>query len=210
MKYVSNVDKSDLINRTAKELKTVKELAPPEWSNFVRTGNNKERPPVDTDWWYTRAASIMLKAANLGPIGVSKLRTKYGGKKRRGHKPAEFRKASGNIIRKIMQQLEKAEYLKQTEKGVHKGRILAPKGQSLLNTVAKKMSAKKGKSNVKPKSTEKPAGAAKTDAPKASTAPAKGSAKPDKSAGASRTTKADGSAKAGRAAKAAEPVGKQS
>jgi len=85
MKWVSIVNKSDLITRTAKELKKAKDIAPTEWSSFVRTGNNKERPPVDADWWYTRAASIMLKTADIGPIGVSKLRTKYSGKKRKGH-----------------------------------------------------------------------------------------------------------------------------
>ena len=85
MKWVNQVNKTELIEKAAKELKKVKEVSPPEWSMFVRTGADKERPPADVDWWYMRAASMMLKTAHLGPVGVSKLRTKYSGKKRRGH-----------------------------------------------------------------------------------------------------------------------------
>jgi len=148
MKWITAVDKSDLINKSADQLMKIKEMTPPEWANFVRTGAQKQRAPIDKNWWYKRAASILLKATDKGPIGVSKLRTEYGGKKRRGHKPAEFRKSSGNIIRKIMQQLEKSELLKQVEVGVHKGRVVTPKGMSLLNTVAKAMAPKKAKAPV--------------------------------------------------------------
>jgi len=151
MKWMIQANKSDLINKSADELMKVKELSPPEWATYVRTGANKERAPVDKNWWYKRAASLLLKAADKGPIGVSKLRTEYGGKKRRGHKPAEFRRASGNILRKIMQQLEKAEMLKQVVKGVHKGRIVTPKGMSFLNTVAKTLAKKKPVPKAAPK-----------------------------------------------------------
>jgi len=159
MKHMSSVDKSELIKKSAVELKKVKELEAPEWSIFVRTGANKERPPVEKDWWYTRAASLMIKTAEKGPIGVSKLRTEYGGKKRRGHKPAEFRRASGNILRKLMQQLEKAGLMKQHEIGVHKGRVLTPQGQSFINRVAADISK-----NAGPKPTRPAAGKPKAQA----------------------------------------------
>ena len=80
-----------------------------------------------------RAAAVLRSVALLGPIGVSKLRTKYGGRKRRGHKPSRFRRGSGSVLRKVLQQLEKAELIKFVEKGVHKGRVVAPKGASLLD-----------------------------------------------------------------------------
>jgi len=188
MKWTIQVDKSELINSSAAELMKVKELAPPEWSMFVRTGNHKERPPVSENWWYVRAASIMLKTAHVGPIGVSKLRTKYGGKKRRGHKPAEFRRASGNIIRKILQQLETAGLMKQQEKSIHKGRILTPAGFSLLNKVAKGMAKAKKPVKAAPKpdtkkasiktETDKPAKEAK--APEEKKVPTKTQTKPVK------------------------------
>jgi small subunit ribosomal protein S19e len=154
MKYMESVDKTELVNKSATELKKIKEINPPEWSSFVRTGADKERPPVSKDWWYIRAASIMVKTARLGPVGVAKLRTQYGGKKRRGHKPAEFRKSSGSIVRKIMQQLEKAGLLRQHEKGIHKGRVLTPQGTSFLNKIAKGMSK-----DARPKRAAKTAGA---------------------------------------------------
>src|SRR3989338_980408 len=100
----------------------------PEWSVFVKTGVNKERPPVDHDWFYKRAASVLVTVYKRGPVGVSKLRVKYGSRKRRGHQPAEFRLASGKIIRNIIQQLEKSDLVKNKKEGVHKGRVITAKG----------------------------------------------------------------------------------
>ena len=74
--------------------------------------------------------------AKLGPVGVSKLTVKYGGKPNRGHKPGRFRRGSGSIARKILQQLEKAELVRQTSKGVHKGRVITKKAAEMLNSAA--------------------------------------------------------------------------
>lgn len=138
MTNIFDANSAKLIQETAEELKKLKEMQPPEWAKFVKTGPGKERTPSEKDWWYTRAASVLRTIFKKGPIGVSKLRTKYGNKKNRGVKPEKFTKASGNILRKILQQLEKAGLAKQTEKGVHKGRITTPKGISLLSKAAKK------------------------------------------------------------------------
>jgi len=83
-----------------------------------------------------KGASILRKILIKGPIGVSKLRIFYGNRKNMGMAPEHFVIAGGNIIRKLLQQLEKAGLAKQTEKGVHKGRILTPKGISLLDKTA--------------------------------------------------------------------------
>ncbi|MEK6939747.1 MAG: 40S ribosomal protein S19, partial [Nanoarchaeota archaeon] len=48
-------------------------------------------------------------------------------------------------IRKILQQLEKSGLVKQTEKGVHKGRILTPKGTSFLDKIAVQLSKQERK-----------------------------------------------------------------
>ena len=45
-------------------------------------------------------------------------------------------KAGGKIIRTILQQLEKAGYIQQTERP-RKGRVVTPKGQRLINKVMK-------------------------------------------------------------------------
>ncbi|HHE36923.1 MAG TPA: 30S ribosomal protein S19e [Candidatus Woesearchaeota archaeon] len=131
------VSKQELIPALAEELKSF--LKKPEWADFVKTGVHKERPPVNPEWWYIRGASILLKVDKLGPIGVSKLRNKYGGKKNRGVKPERFYKGSGSIIRRILQQLESAGLLKQETKGKHKGRVLTPKAHSLIARTIKKI-----------------------------------------------------------------------
>ncbi|MFT4310770.1 MAG: 30S ribosomal protein S19e [Candidatus Woesearchaeota archaeon] len=122
-----------LNNEVADKLKQIEHIKAPQWAAFVKTGGDKTRPPVNPEWWYNRCAAILVSVATLGPIGVNKLRVKYGGKKRRGHKPAEFTKASGNIIRKALQQLEAAKLIEQKVIQNHKGRVLTSAGQSLLN-----------------------------------------------------------------------------
>ena len=143
MKDIYNVPQGELIEKTALELKKIPSIKPPAWTEFVKTGAHKERAPARDDWWYVRAAAILKATHKLGPIGVSKLRTKYGGKKNRGVKPDKFYSGSGKIIRTILQQLEEAELVKKAEKGIHKGRIIAPKGISILDKVAAQISGKK-------------------------------------------------------------------
>ena len=140
---IYDVELNELIERAAQELKKIDVISPPKWAAIVKTGVHKERPPVKSDWWYTRCAAILRSVYKLGPIGVSKLRTKYGGKMNRGHKKEHFFKGSGNILRKALQQLEKAGLIKQVEKGIHKGKIATPKGKSLLDKIAVQLS--KGK-----------------------------------------------------------------
>jgi small subunit ribosomal protein S19e len=132
---IYDVNPEELIEKTAEELKKLG-LKQPEWAMFVKTGTSKERPPFETDWWYMRVASILRTVAILGPVGTSKLRTKYGGKKRRGHKPPRFKKGSGSIIRKALQQLDKAGLTTFVEKNVKKGRVITPKGKSLLDKLS--------------------------------------------------------------------------
>ena len=135
MATVYDIEASKLIKKAAEELK--KQIKMPEWALFVKTGVNKERQPVDKDWWYMRAASILRKIYMNGPVGTGKLKTKYGGRKNRGYKPEKTYKASGKIIRIILQQLEKLELIKKVEKGVHKGRGITPKGKKFLDQLSK-------------------------------------------------------------------------
>jgi len=108
----------------------------PEWAKFVKTGSGKERPPVREDWYHIRAASVLVTVYKRGPIGVNKLKIKYGSNKNRGHKPGKFVRASGKILRSILQQLEKAELVKYKKEGMHKGRIISAKGKSLVDKSA--------------------------------------------------------------------------
>jgi small subunit ribosomal protein S19e len=134
---IYEIPKGELIERVAKELQKVTAFQPPAWSKFVKTGMSKERHPVRDDWWFVRAAAILRRLSDAdGPIGVQKLRTLYGGRKNRGHAPERFYPGSGNIIRKILQQLDKAGFAKKIEKGEHKGRAITPAGLSFLGKIA--------------------------------------------------------------------------
>ena len=156
MTNILEVPQQKLVEGLREELKKVEEIKPTLWASFVKTGMSREKPPANDDWWYERAASIMKNIYRLGPVGVDKLRTKYGSKKNRGNKPGKFFKSSGNNIRKIMQQLEKAELIKKAEKGVHKGRIIAPKGVSMMSKVASSLQkAEKKPAKAKEKPVEK-------------------------------------------------------
>jgi small subunit ribosomal protein S19e len=136
MVSIYSVDPQELIFKAAEELKKISSIKPPAWAVFAKTGVSRQRPPAQKDWWYIRAAAILRSIYKMGPIGVSKLRTRYGSKQSRGMKPQHFHIAGGNIIRKILQQLEKAELIKKGEHGNHKGRVIAPKGKSLMDKVA--------------------------------------------------------------------------
>jgi small subunit ribosomal protein S19e len=142
---VFDVPADVLINRLSSYFKNnLEEINPPDWAEFVKTGVHVERAPQNPDWWYVRAASMMRKLYLGGPIGVSKFRKLYGGRKRRGAKPAHFRKGSGNIIRKILQQLETANLA--AKKGIE-GRIVSPKGRSLLDAMSSQIKSELERNN---------------------------------------------------------------
>lgn len=143
MTTIYDVDPSELVENTAEELKKLDSIKPPVWAAFVKTGVHKERHPIKNDWWYARAASILRQIYRYSPIGVSKLRTMYGGKKSRGYKTEHFYKGSGNIIRKILQQLEKEGFVKQDLKSKHKGRLITAKGKKFLDGIAANFSKTK-------------------------------------------------------------------
>lgn len=135
---VKDVGARELIEKAAAGLEKMEELKPPDWAGFVKTGVSRERTPSQRNWWWIRAASILRKVYLGQKIGVSKLRKVYGGRKNRGHKPEHKYKASGAVIRKILQQLEAAGFV-ETGKDKKKpaGRVITQKGRSFLNETAK-------------------------------------------------------------------------
>jgi len=120
----------------AKALKQIPEFKAPEWSLFVKTGTAKKRPSQEKDFWYKRAASILRQIYMNRVVGVNRLKTRYGSKKNRGMRPERFRKASGKIIRVILQQAEAAGFLeKYNEPGKRAGRQLTDKGKDFLEDI---------------------------------------------------------------------------
>ncbi len=138
MDTLYKVNQNELIKKVAEELK--KEIEMPEWAQFVKTGVNKERPPLNEDWWYIRAASILRTAYLKGPIGTSRLRKKYSSKRNIGNRPDKVYPSGGKIIRTILQQLEEAELLRFKDSGKRKGRIATKKGSDLLKDSSKEIS----------------------------------------------------------------------
>jgi len=114
----------------------VKEITPPIWSYYVKTGRHTERVPTQPDIWYIRCASLLRRIYLEGPVGIERLRTVYGGRAKKGMIREHFYKASGSWIRKPLQQLEKANLITKLDK---KGRIVTDKGRSIIDRISFKL-----------------------------------------------------------------------
>lgn len=146
MVSATQVPADKLISELAKYLKEkTPQVKPPHWASYVKTGSHKERIPDNPNWWYYRCASILRKLYASGkPVGIESLRVAYGGRKNYGVSPEHFIKGSGSIVRKALQQLEKAGLVIKVPK---KGRTLSPKGRSLLDKLANKIMRELAKEN---------------------------------------------------------------
>jgi len=123
-----------LIEKLAKYLKdNIDEIVPPLWTPFVKTGSHTQRPPQNSDWWFTRCASLLRKIYIKGPIGTSRLRSKYGGRVDRGVRPEHVRKGGGAAVRKAIQQLESAALVQSSG---NKGRVVTQEGRRLLDILS--------------------------------------------------------------------------
>ena len=131
-----DVPAKELIDEIAKKLEKDSEINIPESNLYSKTGVDRESPPSNRNWWYVRVASILRKIYIENVVGIEHLKQKYGGKQNRGSKPHRAKSGSGTITRRAVQQLEKAGYLSNI-KG--KGRLLTPKGRSLLDNTSKEV-----------------------------------------------------------------------
>ncbi|MFB6175493.1 MAG: 30S ribosomal protein S19e [Candidatus Nanohalobium sp.] len=134
MTTVYDVKAEPLIQEAAEELEDKFEI--PDWTEYVKTGVHKEKPPEQENWYYIRSAAILRKIYMDGPLGVSKLRTIYGGNKNNGHAPEHHAKASGKVIRTALQNLEEAGYLEEEE---GEGRKITDKGRSFLDAKSEEL-----------------------------------------------------------------------
>jgi len=137
---IYDVEPEELIKLASGELKKYKEMTPPSWTAFAKTGAGKERAPEQKDWYYIRAASVLRKLYTGSPVGISRLRGMYSSKKNRGVKPPRVYKTSGALIRKILKSFETLGFVSKTKRG----RVLTPKGTSFLDKVALQTAKKHG------------------------------------------------------------------
>ena len=133
MTTVYDVPAEKLISKLVEILKKDEKFNPPEWSEFVKTGIHREKPPIDNDWWYIRTAAVLRKVYMNSPVGVRHVSQMFGGSVDRGSKRDRAWSGSRAIIRHTMQQLEKAGFIKTVE---GKGRIIQAPGQKLLDNLA--------------------------------------------------------------------------
>jgi small subunit ribosomal protein S19e len=127
-----DIPADELITHLAENLKKDKKIEAPQWAQYVKTGSHVEKIPQNKDWWYTRCASLLRKVYMHGPIGVSDLKSEYGGKKQAGYNLAHHRDAGGAIIRKSLQQLEVAGYIIKK----NKGRLISQEGMKKVDRMA--------------------------------------------------------------------------
>ncbi|MCL4404606.1 MAG: 30S ribosomal protein S19e [Candidatus Marsarchaeota archaeon] len=141
MANVYDVDASELVKLAAEKLKG--KVKKPEYINYVKSGASKERVPEDPDFWYMRTASILRQIYLNGPVGVSKLRTRYGSRKDHVIHHHHHMPASGSIISDAFKELETLEYVKKTDKG----RIITPKGKSFMDKLSNELSGHNQEAN---------------------------------------------------------------
>lgn len=136
MVTVYDVPPEKLIAKAAAQLKQIDTIKVPEWAEFAKTGRHTEKAPVQEDWWFTRSASVLRKVYLMGPIGTSRLAAEYGGFADRGSKPNRAVKGSRAIARRCLIQLEQSGLIAKHKRD---GRVISPKGQAMLDKVAKEV-----------------------------------------------------------------------
>ncbi len=131
MANVLEVDAQKLVDVAAGKLKE-SGIPRPAYIDYVKTGAGKERVPASPDFFYARCASILRQVYLNGPIGISKLRTKYGSKRAHWVRRHHHYRAGGSIIKDAFDALEKKGYVKTTKTG----RVITSTGKSFLDKLS--------------------------------------------------------------------------
>jgi small subunit ribosomal protein S19e len=135
MVTIYDVPADALIEEVAARLED--RIEEPAWVEFAKSGAGKELPPEQEDFWYVRSASLLRKVAQNEPIGIERLATEYGSKKRGSNRysvrPGEHEGGSRKLIRASLQALED-DGLVTTAAG--EGRRLSDDGEAFLSEVA--------------------------------------------------------------------------
>lgn len=140
MATVKDVPADAFIRAYAEHLKASDKIQLPEWVDLVKTGRHKELPPMDPDWYFTRAASVVRHIYMKQGIGVKTFGKIYCGKYRRGVRPVHVSTGSRGLIRHILHQLEKMK-LVEGYTGSKGGRCLTSQGRRDLDLIAGRVAA---------------------------------------------------------------------
>ncbi|KAL8440230.1 hypothetical protein Efla_000356 [Eimeria flavescens] len=131
---VKDVMAQTFIQAYANHLKKRGKFVVPKWADLVKTGHGKTLAPHDADWLFVRAAA-MLRHLYLRPsCGVGAFRKVFSCKTGNKCIPGHTSKASGKIIRYILQQFEAMGLV---ESRPDNGRRLTKVGQKELDVIAR-------------------------------------------------------------------------
>lgn len=140
---VKDVPAKDFIKNFAEHLKRKNLVKIPEWAGHVKTACWKELAPYDSDWLYTRAASVMYQLYMRKKIGTMGMRKHYGGGARNGTCKKHSRHASGKNIRYVLECMTKANLvskliMQNEEDGAQycQGKTLSKKGFQDMDRIA--------------------------------------------------------------------------
>lgn len=127
-------------------------LSLPKYHNISKTCVGKENAPLQSDWLYTRAGSILRKIAcnnedestksldkkdKRRKLTVTALQSKYGCKKDRGTRPGKKVRAYATPIVSIIKDFQKMEWI---QADTNLGFVLTEKGQEFINEMVSKSS----------------------------------------------------------------------
>ena len=127
----SDLSISGLVSAVAKRLEAENLVEPPRWAGLVKTGSHAERVPQSPKFWFGRCASALV-AVSRRPVGVRRLRNKYGGRTSNTLARSHHRKAGGKAVRLPLQQLEKVGLVKKARSG----RVITPAGKAFIAKAA--------------------------------------------------------------------------
>jgi len=133
MSNVYDVDSQSINRKIAAALKD--KIKKPEFVNYVKSAPSRERPPIDSDFWFVRSASILRQIYINGPVGASRLHNRYGSRTNHITRRKHHKKSGGSIIRRSLQELERVGLIKK----VPKGRIMTPQGTSFVDKISKEL-----------------------------------------------------------------------
>lgn len=136
MSSVFDAKASEIVKVAAQRLKD--KIKKPAYLAYVKSGADRERPPHDPDFWFMRSASILRQVYINGPVGVSKLRTRYGQRKTHVVHRMHHEQTGGSIISDSFVELEKINFIKRTKNG----RVITPQGKSFLDKISGELAGK--------------------------------------------------------------------
>lgn len=135
---VKDVMAQTFVQAYANHLKKRGKFVIPKWADLVKTGCGKTLAPQDPDWLFVRAAAILRHLYLRPNCGVGAFRKVFSCKTGKKCIPGHTSKASGKIIRYILQQFEAMGLV---ESRPDNGRRLTKVGQKELDVIARQCGA---------------------------------------------------------------------